>query len=187
MPRYVSDLHELVSRFAERVTWLDEAPAWRTRFTLAWVCQKAWNKLAAALESGNPTFAQTLGGAFRANGTTPILHDENDLLVQPKVFFAVRLLEKHSPGVQKVLKTAPQQAQIGPFGLEVSGEEIERLEMEAAYKLNCGNLVVDFLRQRLANELRHSQYRHQNSADQMADYILNLGIRELNRMLRKPK
>lgn len=138
---HVSKLHELVRLFPENVEWLDSAESWSARFSLASATGQALAAADKFFVSKSATPAETLTEKYQALGEEPFLVDDQNFLVNPYRYFAVRLwiMElKDSGEFERIRDAVPKSSSLS-FPGEVTDHEIQQAADRATREMNLGN------------------------------------------------
>jgi hypothetical protein len=174
-------LHRLVDIFEKRTEWLDTADSWKVRFTLACAAQKLWEMGDNYFHGLDPDPALTLAAEFAGLFKQAVPYDDQGLLADPSLFFAVRLLfiRLEREGVMEGIIRDAREPRSARFGPEVPDKEIIAWQTKAAHEANPGNAIVRHVRELMA--------RRRRTALDVRAFIFDLGVDELNRLLAEAK
>ncbi|MDD5141699.1 MAG: hypothetical protein PHY43_15730 [Verrucomicrobiales bacterium] len=174
-----TDLHSLVAKFADEVSWLDDVDAWKARFTLACAAQNMWNK---ADEYFTPTQSEKLAQAFRDLVKT-IRFDDEGVLGETRIFFAARLMQRRlqqDKNWEKVFAAASK-SMGKTFPVDASDEEIDEHRNQIFWQMNPGNHFLASIKEMAITDGFLSRTKS-STENRMAleKYIFDFGWRELN-------
>lgn len=181
----LQSLWHLAGKYSNEVSWLDSSEAWKARFTLACSAQKAFT-LAEDYFRGFSGSAAKLGRVFRTSITQEFFEDDGEILLLKDIFWAVRLVERRLRAESKfdsIFSKMPPAEYQKTFGRNVSDEDIERWQRRREFLGKRGNWLVGFFQKaaRKAGRLGHDQTFDDSYL--LKEFIFELGIKELNRLL----
>ncbi len=185
----LDELYGLVDEFSAKVSWLDEPASWKARFTLACAAQRAWNEVDDTFQSVCRFPSLKLADKFRALASQPILQDDRELLVLADTFFAVSLLQNslQKKGRLDEIIAPSRKERRASFGPEIPDVEIDLWKLQAESDSKPGNWFLRYVRD---EAIRKGGFTHDDNpmeAEAVRDYIFELGIEELNRLLNQTK
>lgn len=179
----LDDLHRFVDDAGSEVAWLDDPAAWKARFTLAVAAQSIADAMDQMFSQTWPDASLSLPGAMGKIAAEGIVHDEERELADPMVFFAVRLwqLKLQQDGHwQKIISAST--SDLPPFPAFTTVEADEEHRRKIHRQLNPGNHLLEAIKTTAATD---GVSRHHPFA--LNDYLFDLGVSELNRMLAAEK
>jgi hypothetical protein len=147
-------LHRVVEKFAGRVSWLDDAEEWKSRFTLACAMQNLSARMDEYFKHICSNSSLELAGMFQKIADEHIVCGETNFLAEAHNFFATRLL-------QTCIRKEGQW--VAEFNM---GDRFLKLVNEKAGKDESFRRNIKILGERLALE----------------EYLFDVGVRELNRL-----
>lgn len=184
----LQEFYQLVDEFSGKVKWLDEPNSWKARFTLACAAQRAWDKVDCFFKPVCPAPARQLARMFCDLAGKPVLNDEQGLLTLPDTFFASCLLQSRleQEGKLEEIIAPARQNRSASFGLEVPDEEIEQWRRQTEWEASPGNWFLDFIRKQ-PDDIRNAKRGDHPTETPLAlkEHLFNLGIEELNRLVRE--
>jgi hypothetical protein len=186
LPR-LKKLHRLARRFPSSVSWVDDVDSWRARFTLAYALQRTCETADEVFAGIHAAPSAHFAKVFKRLTKTPWWCDDGKQLAAAHTFFATKLLQERlqKSGELDGIMTRVPKHRAASFGLEVADDQIEKWQRETKAAMNPGNWLLAYLC-RDGNEDGGSRDPHASAADQVLseDRLFNLGVEELNRILR---
>ena len=181
----LQSLWHLAGKYSKEVSWLDSSEAWKARFTLACAAQKAFAQADDyfAVRGGS---AAKLADIFRTSITHEFFEDDGGILQLKEVFWAVRLVERRLRAEGKfdcIFSKMPPPNYQKTFGPDDSNEEIERWQRKREFLGKRGNWFVEFFKKAARKEGRLGRVQTLDDSCHLRDFIFELGVKELNRLL----
>lgn len=179
----LDDLHRFLDDAGSDVAWLDDPAAWKARFTLAMATHSIADAIDEMFSEIQPHASLILAGAMGKIATEGIVCDDEKKLADPTVFFAVRLWQlklKRDGHWQKIISASTANPPPFPAYTTVEADEAHRRKIH--WQINPGNHVLEAIKTTAATD---GVSRHHPFA--LNDYLFELGVSELNRMLAAEK
>ena len=172
-------LHRLVDRFSKRVEWLDQRDAWKTRFTLACGMEHLYAAMDHFFQPRRRDCSLKIRQMLKRISKDWVVVDDGRILADSYTFFAARLLQRRikleGRWESEVAGFVPRQSG-KTFAPSASEEEIDQYRRDVERRMNPGNWFLRFIE-------RESTCGKQQVSASLQERILNLGVRELNRIL----
>jgi hypothetical protein len=175
----LDDLHRFVEDAGSEVAWLDNPAAWKARFTLALAAHSIADAMDEIFYETQPHASLIIAEVMSKMATEGIVCDDEMRLADPAVFFAVRLWQlklMRDGHWQKIISASI--ANLPPFPPFTTVEADEEHRQKIYWQMNRGNHLLEAIKTTAATDGVSRQ--HPFALD---DYLLELGVSELNRML----
>ena len=179
-------LWHLVGKYAAQISWLDSAEAWKARFTLACAAQNAFDQADDYFKFINENPAEKLAEICRANMKQEFLEDDDGILIQNNIFFSVRLIERRLRAEGKfddLFAKMPPASLKMTWGPEVSDDAINKWRQRCEWESKRGNWFAHYLRNEAQKAGRIGKAPSLDDSYQLKEFIFNLGVLELNRLI----
>jgi len=178
-PPTLDDLHRFVEDAGSDVAWLDDPAAWKARFTLALAANSIADAMDKMFSQTRPNVSLSLAGTMGEIATEGIVLDDEMKLADPMVFFAVRLWQfklQRDGHWQKIISASTSNLPPFPAFTTVEADEAHRRKIH--WQRNPGNHLMELIQ---TTGVTDGVSRHHPFT--LNDYLFELGVSELNRML----
>jgi len=179
----LDDLHRFLEDAGSNVEWLDDPAAWKARFTLALAAHSIADAMDEMFSQTRPNASLSLALTMGKIAAEGIVCDDEMKLANPMVFFGVRLLQlklQRDRHWQKIISAS--NSNLPPFPPFTTIEEDEAHRRKIQRQMNPGNHLLEFIK---TTAVTDGIARHRPFA--LADYLFELSVSELNRMLATEK
>jgi hypothetical protein len=175
----LADLQQLVHKFAAKTSWLeDDSVVWKTRFTLACAMQRVCDAMDDYFKELCEDSSLKLTKLIKQITGERIVCDDEKILADPHRFFAARLWQlklKLDGNWEKLVTLEPKP---GGFPAFISTEEDDRYRKELFRQMDPANRFLQFIEKTAVSDGVSSR-----NCFALDDYLFDLGVSELNRIL----
>lgn len=186
----LGNVETLVRKLEDRVTWLDDRNSWIARFRLASAVQHALAVADQTFRIKGRTLSERIASDLKNISQEGIVQDDDGLLTGGHTFFAARLLQRRLKAEGKFdAIIAPSRKPIS-LNLDASAtdDEVQLRKQQIQRAHNPGNWFLEHIRNRGVKESKPkaNDWPAMGHA-QLHNYILSLGVQELNCLLHEKK